>query len=68
LRVAKRTTGIASINKTQLGQLPVWVPPIPLQTDFAARAQRIEATASALDAAATKAQAMAAALSAEGFG
>jgi hypothetical protein len=31
LRVAKRTTGIASINKTQLGQLPVWAPPLPLQ-------------------------------------
>ncbi len=68
LRVAKRTTGIASINKTQLGLLPVWVPPIPLQTAFAEQAQRLEATARALDAAAAKADAMAAALSAEVFG
>lgn len=67
LRVAKRTTGIASINKTQLGQLPVWMPPVPLQTAFAEQAQRLEATARALDTAAAKAEAMAAALSAEVF-
>jgi type I restriction enzyme S subunit len=67
LRVAKRTTGIASINKTQLGQLPVWVPPLPLQTTFAQQAQRLETTARALDAAAAKAEAMAAALSAQVF-
>jgi len=67
LRVAKRTTGIASINKSQLGQLPVWVPPLRLQATFAEQAQRIEATARALDAAAAKAEAMAAALSAEAF-
>lgn len=68
LRVAKRTTGIASINKTQLGQLPVWVPPLPLQTTFADLAQRLEATVGALDAAATKAKAMAEAVSAQVFG
>lgn len=34
LRVAKRTTGIASINKTQLSALPVPVPPIALQQEF----------------------------------
>lgn len=34
LRVAKRTTGIASINKTQLSALPVPVPPIELQQEF----------------------------------
>jgi type I restriction enzyme S subunit len=67
LRVAKRTTGIASINKTQLGQLPVWVPPLALQTAFADQAASIEATTNALNAAATKAEAMAAALSAEVF-
>ncbi len=67
LRVAKRTTGIASINKTQLGQLPVWVPPLPLQTAFAEQAQRLEATARALDSAAAKAEAMAASLSAKVF-
>jgi type I restriction enzyme S subunit len=68
LRVAKRTTGIASINKTQLSQLPVWVPPLPLQTAFADQAQRLEATARTLDSSAAKAEAMAAALSAEVFG
>lgn len=68
LRVAKRTTGIASINKTQLGQLPVWVPPLPLQTAFAEQAQRLEASARALDTAAAKADSMAAGLSAEVFG
>ena len=31
LLVAKRTTGIASINKTQLGAFPVPVPPLDLQ-------------------------------------
>lgn len=67
LRVAKRTTGIASINKTQLGQLPVWVPPLPLQTTFADQAQRLEATIGALDVAATKAKAMAEALSNQVF-
>lgn len=68
LRVAKRTTGIASINKTQLGRLPVWVPPLPLQTAFAEQANRLDALARALDAAAAKADSMAAALSAEVFG
>lgn len=67
LRVAKRTTGIASINKTQLGQLPVWVPPLPLQTEFAEQARRIEAVARALDTTAAKAEALAASLSAEVF-
>lgn len=68
LRVAKRTTGIASINKTQLGRLPVWVPPLPLQTAFAEQANRLDALARALDTAAAKADSMAAALSAEVFG
>lgn len=68
LRVAKRTTGIASINKTQLGRLPVWVPPLPLQTTFAAQARRIEAMAHALDAATARAETVAAALSARLFG
>jgi type I restriction enzyme S subunit len=68
LRVAKRTTGIASINKMQLGRLPVWVPRLQLQTAFAEQARRIEAAARALDAAAAKADATVAALSAEVFG
>ena len=44
------------------------LPPLPLQTAFAEQTQRLEATARALDSAATKAEAMAAALSAEVFG
>ena len=67
LRVAKRTTGIASINKTQLSQLPVWVPPLNLQSDFIERSKRVEATANALDKAAAKAESIVAALSAEVF-
>ena len=68
LRVAKRTTGIASINKTQLGHLPVLVPPLFLQTAFAEQAQRLESLARHLDAAAATAEAMAAGMSAEVFG
>lgn len=34
LRVAKQTTGIASINKTQLGNFPVLMPPIDIQNEF----------------------------------
>lgn len=41
LQVAKRTTGIASINKTQLGQFPVVMPAIGAQREFAARAGNI---------------------------
>ena len=35
LSVAKRTTGIASVNKTQLGGFPVPVPPMELQALYA---------------------------------
>jgi type I restriction enzyme, S subunit len=67
LRVAKRTTGIASINKTQLGALPMMIPPIERQAAYRDRVRQIEALARRLDAAAAKAEAMAAALSAEAF-
>ena len=33
---AKQTTGIASINMRQLRALPVVIPPLPLQNQFAA--------------------------------
>lgn len=39
LSVAKQTTGIASINKTQLSEFPTIVPPIDLQRRFARLAQ-----------------------------
>ncbi|MXY40619.1 MAG: restriction endonuclease subunit S [Rhodospirillaceae bacterium] len=37
LSVAKQTTGIASINKTQIGDFPVPVPPIELQAQYGAK-------------------------------
>lgn len=37
LQVAKRTTGIASINKTQLGSFPVLIPPLIQQIEFTNR-------------------------------
>ena len=51
-----------------LKEVRVALPPLPLQTAFAEQAQRLEALARALDAACAKAEAMAAALSAEMFG
>lgn len=41
LSVAKRTTGIASINKTQLGRFPLPVPPLALQQEFVSRVDHI---------------------------
>ncbi len=41
LRVAKQTTGIASINKTQLGNFPVLVPPVEEQNNFLVRLEGI---------------------------
>ncbi len=43
LRSAKQTTGIASINMTQLKGFPLLVPPLALQQTFAIRIQAIEA-------------------------
>ncbi len=43
LRSAKQTTGIASINMTQLKGFPLLVPPLPLQQTFATRIHAIEA-------------------------
>lgn len=37
LKLAKQTTGIASINKTQLKGFPVLQPPLPLQLEFEQR-------------------------------
>lgn len=52
LRVAKKTTGIASINKTQLSAFPVVVAPLTLQRDFAVKGANLEGIA-ALQASAT---------------
>jgi type I restriction enzyme, S subunit len=37
LQAAKRTTNLASINRTQLGRLPVPLPPAHLQRTYAER-------------------------------
>ncbi|PKO57755.1 MAG: restriction endonuclease, partial [Betaproteobacteria bacterium HGW-Betaproteobacteria-18] len=42
LRSAKQTTGIASINMTQLRGFPLLVPPVSLQRTFAARVAAVE--------------------------
>ncbi|MFJ4287361.1 restriction endonuclease subunit S [Paenarthrobacter nicotinovorans] len=42
LRMAKQTTGIASINKTQLSTAPVRLPPLELQQAFATRVAAVE--------------------------
>jgi hypothetical protein len=57
----------ASINKTQLGALPVLIPARSLPAAFGKHVHRIELLARHLDAAAAKAEAMAAALAAEMF-
>jgi type I restriction enzyme S subunit len=42
LRAAKQTTGIASINMTQLRGFPLLLPPLALQRDFARRVAAVE--------------------------
>ncbi|WLE96233.1 MAG: restriction endonuclease subunit S [Candidatus Electrothrix communis] len=42
LRQAKQTTGIATINLTQLRKFPLIKPPLPLQTQFATIVKSIE--------------------------
>jgi type I restriction enzyme S subunit len=42
LRSAKQTTGIASINMTQLREFPLILPPMDLQRAFAARVTEID--------------------------
>lgn len=46
LSVAKRTTGIASINKTQLGNFPVPLPPVEYQSRYAALVEKARKLAS----------------------
>lgn len=63
----KTTSGLNTISTRNVKAVGLLLPPLPLQTAFAEQAQRLEATGRALDAAAAKAEAMAAALSAEVF-
>ena len=62
LRIAKKTTGIATINKTQLGQFPVLLPPIDMQVKFVERVLQVRSIQSQQAAATTKAEATFAAL------
>lgn len=57
LSVAKKTTGIASINKTQLSAFPVLLPPLELQAQFSALVAATEAVAALQDSAIEKAEA-----------
>ena len=42
LRSSKQTTGIASINSTQLKSFPAFLPPLPLQQQFASIVEKTE--------------------------
>jgi type I restriction enzyme S subunit len=68
IKNAKHAINQSSINQGDVTGIMVFAPPIPLQSAFAERIQRIDAVARHLDAAAAKAEAMAAGLSAEVFG
>jgi type I restriction enzyme, S subunit len=68
LSVAKKTTGIASINKTQLSAFPVPLPLLPLQQAFERRVQAAESILSQQVDAAGKAKASFDALLSRAFG
>jgi len=57
-----------NISQAKLVRVSIPLPPLDIQAVFAKQVQRIEALARHLDAAAAKAEAMAAGLSAEVFG
>ena len=65
LSVAKRTTGIASINKTQLGGFPVPVPPLRLQRRYAETVAVARAAARVREASASTTRALVASLLSE---
>ena len=62
LSVAKQTTGIASINKTQLGGFPVPLPPLEMQQQYRAILTRAEGVLGISASASTAAQDAAASL------
>lgn len=57
LRVAKKTTGIATINRTQLGGFPVVVPPLGRQEEFGEKLGAVRSIQSQQSAATAKAKA-----------
>ncbi|GAB1390304.1 MAG: hypothetical protein AMXMBFR78_25650 [Rubrivivax sp.] len=67
LSVAKKTTGIASINKTQLSAFPVVLPPLAQQERFAAQAAAVESIALQQAEARSKAEAVFQSLLARAF-
>ena len=56
LGCAKQTTGIASINMTQLSALPVLIPPLELQKEYAAFVARVDKTKAAVQEALNETQ------------
>ena len=68
LSVAKRTTGIASINKTQLSAFPVPVAPLPLQQTFTERLTDLRAVVARQERALAAAEGLQGALMARVFG
>jgi type I restriction enzyme S subunit len=68
IKNAKHAINQSSINQGDVTGITVFAPPIPLQSVFAEKIERVESFARHLDAAAAKAEAVAAGLSAEVFG
>jgi type I restriction enzyme S subunit len=67
--IGSGTSGsMKNISQTKLVRVPIPLPPRPIQTAFAEQTHRLDSLARHLDAAAAKAEAMAAGLSAEVFG
>ena len=68
LKCAKHTTGIASINMTQLKALTVFIPPLELQTQFVAFVKTNDRTKAAVKQVLAKAETLKKALMQEYFG
>ena len=67
--IGSGTSGsMKNISQAKLVRVPIPLPPLPIQTAFADQTHRLDSLARHLDAAAAKAEAMAAGLSAEVFG
>jgi type I restriction enzyme S subunit len=67
LKSAKQTTGIASINSTQLKNFPVVIPPIDLQNQFAAIVEKVEGLKSRYQQSLTDLESLYGALSQKAF-
>jgi type I restriction enzyme S subunit len=67
LKSAKQTTGIASINSTQLKNFPTVIPPIGLQNQFAAIVEKVEGIKARYQQSLTDLEALYGALSQQAF-